>query len=100
LTAIEWLQIQVDANASIPQGSIRFDISKATLGGFTLKNVFRGDTPFVDFRKQYEKPSSVVEDICKLQGIFWFIDYDRDLHIFRQNADPAPFSLTNASQNR
>lgn len=100
LSAIEWLQIQVDANDSIPQWSIRFDISKATLGGFTLKNVFRGDTPFVDFRKQYEKPSSVVEDICKLQGIFWFIDYDRDLHIFRQNADPAPFSLTNTSQNR
>lgn len=100
LTNIDRLQIELQANAAIPQWSIRFDLSQATLGGFTLKNVFRGDTPFVDFRKQYEKPSSVIEDICKLQGIFWFIDYDRDLHVFRQNADPAPFGLDNSSLNR
>ncbi len=100
LTTIQWVEIEVVANASIPQGSIRFDATIASSWGFTLKNVYRGDQPFFDFRKQYEKPSTVIEDICKLQGIFWFIDYDRDLHIFKQNADPAPFQLDNSSQNR
>lgn len=78
---------------------MHFDISQATAGGITLKNTIRGDRKFVDVRVQYKKPSVLFEDICKLQGIFRYVDYERDINVFRNDAKPAPFGLDDTSMN-
>jgi hypothetical protein len=64
-----------------------------------LKNCIRGSKKFVDVRVQYKKPSVLVEDICKLQGIFRFVDYHRDLNVFRNNATLAPRNIDDTSMN-
>lgn len=96
---ISRIQIEIETDASIPSWWIHFDHSFASSWWFTLNNTIRGDKKFEDVRVQYKKPTVVVEDICKLQNFFWFIDYERDLHFFKQNGNPAPFELTDDSMN-
>lgn len=64
-----------------------------------MKNCIRGDRKFVDVRASYKKPTVFVDDISKLQNFFWFIDYERNLHFFKNDSTPAPFSLTDTSEN-
>ena len=91
LATVDRLQIQVVCTGAIPTGNLHFDISQATAGGITLKNTIRGDRKFVDVRVQYKKPSVLFEDICKLQGIFWYVDYTRDVNVFTNSAKAAPY---------
>lgn len=98
-SAIEWIQIEVVASATIPTGNLHFDHALASSGGFTIKNVIRGDKKFSDVRVQYKKPTVFVENISKLQNFFWFIDYERNIHFFKSDATPAPFWLTDSSEN-
>ena len=99
LATVDRLQIQVVCTGAIPTGNLHFDISQATAGGITLKNTIRGDRKFVDVRVQYKKPSVLFEDICKLQGIFWYVDYTRDVNVFTNSAKAAPYWLTDTSMN-
>lgn len=99
LATIDRLQIEVVCTGAIPSGNLHFDISQATAGGVTLKNTIRGNRKFVDVRVQYKKPSVLFEEITKLQGIFWYIDYDRDINVFTNSAKPAPYNLTDTSKN-
>ena len=98
-SAIERLQIEIVATDTIPLWEIKFDHSLATEWGITLKNCIRGFRKFADIRSQYKKPSVLVEDICKLQGIFRFVDYAKDLNVFRNNGTPAPWTITDSSKN-
>lgn len=98
-SAIDWVQIEVVSTAAIPTGNLHFDHAFVSSGGYTIKNVIRGDREFVDVRAQYKKPTVFVDNIAKLQNYFWFIDYERNLHFFKNDATPAPFSLTDSSQN-
>jgi len=99
LATVDRLQIEVVCTGAIPTGNLHFDISQATAGGITLKNTIRGDRKFIDVRVQYKKPSVLFEDITKLQGIFWYVDYDRDINVFANNAKPAPYNLDDTSKN-
>lgn len=93
------LQIVVETNASIPSWWLIFDHCFATTGWFTLNKTIRWFKKFEDVRVQYKKPTVIVEEICKLQNFFWFIDYERDLNFFANNSKPAPFKITDNSQN-
>jgi hypothetical protein len=86
-------------NAALSSNALHFDHTIATEGGFTLKNTIRGDKKFEDVRVQYKKPTVILNEIAKLQNFFWFIDYERDLHFFKNDATSAPFSLTDTSEN-
>lgn len=97
--AITWLQIEVVATATIPDWNLHFDHALASAGWYTVKNCIRGDRKFVDVRASYKKPTVFVDDISKLQNFFWFIDYERNLHFFKNDSTPAPFSLTDTSEN-
>jgi len=97
--AIDWLQIEVVTTAAITTGKIHFDHAFVSSGGFTCKNCIRGDRKFVDVRVQYKKPTVFMESLAKIQNFFWYIDYERDVHFFKMDATPAPFSLTDSSQN-
>ena len=60
----------------------------------------RGNRKFEDVRIQHRKPSEVIEDLCKIQGEFRHVDYERDLIYYTKNGyESAPFSLTPTSPN-
>lgn len=99
LTTIDWLQIEVIATGVIPDWNIIFDHTFATLWWITIKNTIRWDRKFVDVRVQYKKPSVLFEEITKLQWIFRYIDYDRDVNVFKNDAKPAPYNLSDTSKN-
>lgn len=99
IATIDWLQIAIVATESIASGGFLFDEIQATSGGFTLKNCIRWDRKVADYRVSYKKPTEIIETLAKAQGIFWLIDYNKDLHLFRQNQTAAPIEITDTSQN-
>lgn len=86
--------------SSLPSGSLLFDIIEATTWGFTLTGTVRGVRKFEDVRIQHRKPSEVIEDLCKIQGEYRHVDYDRDLHYYTKLWErQASFSLHSTSTN-
>jgi len=98
LEAIDWLQIEVVATASLASGSIKFDQSLVSFEGFTIKHVQRGKF-FPSVNVSYKKPTVVIEELAKVQQWFWYVDTMRDFHFFASDTKPAPFSITETSQN-
>lgn len=99
ITDIDWVQIVVTCNAAIDAGNLRFDSMTATTGSFTIQNVTRGDIKFPDVRVPYQKASIITESIAKGSSLFWFIDYERDIHLFQAATTPAPWGITDTSLN-
>lgn len=97
--SISRLTITATAGGSIPSGGVHFEHSEAFSGGFSLSGVERGSRKFVDVRVQHKKPTVVIEDLSKMQGYFWYVDYERDLKFFAVSNPNAPFQLTDSSQN-
>lgn len=63
------------------------------LSGFTDTNVDCDIVlDFVAFN--YESPSKCFEQLADLVGYDWYIDYDKDIHFFTNEANPAPFDLS------
>lgn len=99
LAAIQWAQIRVTTTAAITANSLRFDYLFASTGSFTLQNTARGTIKFNDVRIQYRKASDVTEEIAKQSGMFWYIDYERDIHLFTSTTTAAPWAITDTSEN-
>jgi len=99
LSGITYLEIQVLCTQEIPTGNIHFDISKGTEDGFTLNNCERGTNLFERVPSNFRKPTVLVEELAKSQQMFWFVDYDRDLHFFEYYDELSPFNLTDTSVN-
>lgn len=62
-----------------------------------MRNVFRGDTIYADIRAQYKKPTVLLDDLAKLQNLYWYVDYERDLHFFEQESYACPMEILDAS---
>lgn len=99
LATIAWLQIEVVCNAAISASSLFFDSMTATTGSFTLQNVVRGEIKFPDVRVPYQKASAITESIAKSSSLFWYIDYEMDIHLFSASTTAAPWSITDSSIN-
>lgn len=99
LTGVDWLQIVVTAAAAISAGDLLFDVMQVTTGGFTLQNVSRGDSKFIDVRCQHKRPSELMGELAKPLNYFWYIDVNRDIHFEPTTTSPAPFSITDSSEN-
>lgn len=99
LASVSYMAIVMGCNAAISTGNILFDSLFASTGGFTLQNVQRGLSKFTDYRANYKKSSVVIEDLMKSQSMFWYIDYERDIHEYTPETGDAPFDLDDTSQN-
>lgn len=65
---------------------------------FTLNNVT--STPiFSDIRAPQLKPSAMMQVLAKAWDYVWYIDYERDIHFVAAENVPAPFALTDSSNN-
>lgn len=67
--------------------------------GFTTTNVV---APVIieHITFNYLTVSQCLEKLTKmLNGFAWYVDYDKDIHFFATILNPAPFNLTDTSQN-
>lgn len=100
LWTVTRVQFYFDFNWSTTANAIHFDLMQCFNWWFTIQNCKRGDVFLEDIRIQYKKPSSAVENIAKLTGEYWYIDYYRDLHYYGKLWEQtAPYTLTDTSQN-
>ena len=65
---------------------------------FTLFNVQK-TFPIPDFRSPQLKPTALMNQFAKANQYVWNIDYERDIHFATDTALPAPYSLTDTSNN-
>lgn len=74
------------------------DINTNFLTGFTIANV---DCPllvnYIAFA--YEYPSKCLQQLAELFSYDWYVDENKDIHFFSKSATPAPFDLTDTSDN-
>jgi len=96
---IDRLQIEIVSSASVAAWKILFDQMIVSSWWFTLNNSIRGDRKISDFRANYKKASELIEAITKRLWIFRYVDYNRDIHIFKTNTTQAPYSITDTSEN-
>lgn len=43
--------------------------------------------------------SKCLSELCELFNYSWYIDYDKDIHFFAKNDEPAPFNIADSSVN-
>lgn len=43
--------------------------------------------------------SKCLSELCELFNYSWYIDYDKDIHFFSKNDEPAPFNIDDLSTN-
>ena len=98
LASIAYFEYQWTASTSVALGGILFDQLSATTGGFTIRNVMRGDTLYADIRAQYKKPTVLLESLAKLQQLYWYVDYERDVHFFEQESYDCPMEILDDSE--
>lgn len=67
-------------------------------GSFTAYNV--EPTPdFDDLRSPQIKPTALINQMAQVWEYVWYIDYERDVHFKDRENDPAPFEITDTSNN-
>jgi len=83
------------------------DDSEIQFDGFRiLEEEFFAHYPFVqdssafeDFRAPLKKPTEVMQRIADELGWYWYIDYDRNIHLFSRETNNAPFNIDETSNN-
>lgn len=63
-----------------------------------MKEVMRGDTQYADIRAQFKKPTSLLEELAKLQQLYWYIDYEKGLHFFEQERYTCPLEILDSGE--
>ncbi len=96
--SISSVELLWTASTTIPQDGILIDQISLTSGGFTIRNVMRGTTKYGDIRAQYKKPTVLLEELAKLQKLYWYVDYERDIHFFEQETYTCPMEITDTSE--
>jgi hypothetical protein len=43
--------------------------------------------------------SEALQKLAKLSNYSWYVDYNKDIHFFEKNTEPAPFNITDTSNN-
>lgn len=65
---------------------------------FTIANV---DAAFEVGRISFNRltVSQCLDKLAKLNNYNWYVDYNKDIHFFAKNAEPAPFNISDTSNN-
>lgn len=100
LAALNWIQFVVASDSAIASDGLFFDIVSLSTGGFTMTKVIRWDRKYPEIQIQDRKISAVAEELAKLQGNFWNIDYERDISYYTKIWDwDAIFEVTPTNKN-
>lgn len=77
---------------------IDFCLDKYDIEGFTMDGVVADvKIKSITFNRIYF--SEVLEQLAKVTGYSWYVDYFKDIHFFPKNQELAPFNLTDTSNN-
>ncbi|MCD1627045.1 hypothetical protein K7H22_13670 [Seohaeicola saemankumensis] len=65
---------------------------------FTITNV---NAAFTVARISFNRltVSQCLDKLAKLNNFNWYVDYNKDIHFFARNAEPAPFDISDTSDN-
>jgi len=77
---------------------IDFILDKYDDEGFTMTNVI-GDITIKSISFNRLKLSECLEKLAEVTGYSWYVDYNKDIHFFPKNQEPAPYNLTDTSEN-
>jgi len=96
-TAIDHAEMNIvqTGNGTVSWNGLRVNAE----GSFTLFNVQPSVPDFDDFRSPHTKPMALMNTLAKTFEFVWYIDYERDIHFAPSSNDPAPFALTDTSDN-
>ena len=95
-TAVTYLGITIIASVS---GSIKLNGMRINAeNSFTLQNV--QSTPVLgSYKAQLKKPMELINDLANALDYVWFVGYERDINFKDIDVTPAPFSLSDTSNN-
>jgi len=71
----------------------------AAADSFTITNVGGATLNIVSIAFNRIPLSECLKKLSKLTNYSWYVDYNKDIHFFSKNTEPAPFSLTDTSKN-
>lgn len=95
-TAADYAELIVAENVS---GTIRWNgLRVNSRNSFTLYNVTK-TLAFADLRSPQLKPSALINQLAKTWSYIWYVDYDHDIHFLKMEGEPAPFNITDTSNN-
>lgn len=77
---------------------IDFILDKYDTEGFTMTNVI-GSTTIGSMSFNRITISECIQKLADAIGFSWYVDYNKDIHFFPKNTNPAPFNLTDTSNN-
>jgi len=77
---------------------IDFILDKYDTDGFTMVNV-QGEQAIGSISFNRITISEAIQKLADATGFSWYVDYNKDIHFFPKNAEPAPFNLTDTSNN-
>lgn len=67
--------------------------------GFTTTNVKGTTFPIASVSFNELPLSECFNKLARLTGYSWYVDYNKDIHFFKKNDEPAPFNLSDTSDN-
>lgn len=67
--------------------------------GFTTTNVKGTTFPIASVSFNELPLSECFNKLARLTGYSWYVDYNKDVHFFAKNDEPAPFNLSDTSEN-
>jgi len=96
-TAVDWLRLRVLETAS---GNVKVDgIRILEEEHFKHFPYIEASSDFDDFRIPRVKPTEALQRLSDELSWYWYIDYNRYIHLFPQVKNQAPFDLTATSDN-
>lgn len=96
-TACDYIAVIITETAS---SSINFDGMRILETEFFRHYPYVEESPLLDnFRMNRIKPTEVMQRLANSFAWYWFVDYDRYIHLFPETTNNAPISLTATSNN-
>lgn len=78
---------------------IVLDILSNFSTGFTHTNVPATSPTIASIKFNYEQVTRCFTQVCDHIGWDWYVDYNKDIHLFDEETLAAPFSLTDTNDN-
>lgn len=97
--AINFIQLEVTA-VTATTVNVTFDNMQAiSASAYTRTNAENAEQIVNFIRFNYEYPSKCIQQLADLFNWQWYVDQDRDIHLFAQFGELAPFDLDDTGGN-
>lgn len=88
----------VESYTGMQADEIIDDLLANYMPGFTATNV-TSTKEIASIKFDHISVADALEKLAQMIGYSWYVDYDKDIHFFALNEEPAPFGLSDNSGN-